>query len=113
VLFKQNTIFTRMSTLLKDTLKILKPFLFDESLFAQTYLSLLNEKVWPRISRSVSREKLWYQQDCAPAHFFRIVRDWLNCHFPNQIICTKNSLYQMIRTVIKLSEFIYILNFCA
>jgi hypothetical protein len=30
--------------------------------------------------------------------------------FLNQIICTKNSLYQVIRTVIKLWEFIYILN---
>jgi hypothetical protein len=32
--------------------------------------------------------------------------------FLNQTICTKNSLYQMIRTVIKLSEFIYMLNLC-
>jgi hypothetical protein len=32
--------------------------------------------------------------------------------FLNQIICTKNSLYQIIITLKKLSEFIYILNLC-
>jgi hypothetical protein len=34
------------------------PFFFDESVSAETYLNLLNEKVWPRIFRSVRREKL-------------------------------------------------------
>ena len=62
------------------------PFFFDGSVSTETYLNLLNEKVWPKISRSIKREKLWYQQDGAPAHFARTVRDWLDCHFPNRWI---------------------------
>jgi hypothetical protein len=62
------------------------PFFFDGTVSAETYLNLLNEKVWPRISRRVRREELWFQQDGAPAHFARTVRDWLNRHFPNRWI---------------------------
>ncbi len=42
------------------------PFFFDGSVSTETYLNLLNEKVWPKISRSVKREKLWYQKDGSP-----------------------------------------------
>jgi hypothetical protein len=69
------------------------PFFFDESVSAEIYLNLLNEKVWPRIFRSVRREELWFQQDGAPAHFARTVRDWLNRHFPNRWIGRQSEFY--------------------
>jgi hypothetical protein len=62
------------------------PFFFNGSVTAETYLKLLNGEVWPSISRNVQREKLWFQQDGAPAHYGRLVRQWLDSHFPKRWI---------------------------
>lgn len=53
---------------------IIGPYFFDDFVNAQTYLTMLEEFVWPRIIR----KRLYFQQDGAPAHYANIVRDWLD-----------------------------------
>ncbi len=64
----------------------ISPYIFNGPVNAESYLKLLNEYLWPEISAKVSRDRLWFQQDGAPAHFSRIVRQWLDSHFPKRWI---------------------------
>ncbi len=62
------------------------PYFFNGSVNANNYLKLLDDFVWPSISNKVARERLWFQQDRAPAHFANTVRDWLNRYFQKRWI---------------------------
>ncbi len=62
------------------------PYFFNGSVNANNYLKLLDDFVWPSISNKVARERLWFQQDGAPAHFANTVRDWLNRYFQKRWI---------------------------
>jgi hypothetical protein len=61
-------------------------YFFNGPVNAESYLKLLNEYLWPEISAKVARDRLWFQQDGAPAHFSRIVPQWLDSHFPKRWI---------------------------
>lgn len=63
---------------------LLGPFFFDDTVTATSYLNMLEDKVWPIISRRPNAEEIIFQQDGAPPHFALIVRTWLDQHFPNR-----------------------------
>lgn len=68
--------------------QIIGPFFIDGNLTAERYLNLLRNQVVPAIRNAVGDafERVWFQQDGAPAHFGVVVREFLNQTFPNQWI---------------------------
>ena len=60
------------------------PF-FDQSVTATSYLRMLNEDVLPVISQWEEFEHLTFQQDGAPPHYARTVRNFLDETFPEWI----------------------------
>ena len=63
---------------------LLGPFFFDDTVTATSYLNMLEDKVWPIVSRRPNAKEIIFQQDGAPPHFALIVRTWLDQHFPNR-----------------------------
>ena len=66
--------------------KIVGPYIIQETLTGQRYLVLLQD-VLPDLLRSAdvsnqARRTTWFQQDGAPAHFSREVRQYLDQAFP-------------------------------
>lgn len=55
------------------------PYFFDETVTGQTYLTMLNDWLWPQIRH----ENFIFQQDGAPPHYSTIVRSWLDDKFTN------------------------------
>ena len=53
---------------------------------AESYLKMLNEKLWPIVSKRDDCADLYIQQDGAPAHYAVSVRKWLDEHFPDRRI---------------------------
>lgn len=52
---------------------LLGPYFFDGTVTSEKYLGMLREYLWPRI-----RQNYLFQQDGAPPHYGRNVRQWLN-----------------------------------
>lgn len=74
--------------------RILGPFFFDGNLTGPIYLDFLRDDVIPALRELFPNEldpdaidaRLWFQQDGAPPHYARIVRQYLDEVFPNHWI---------------------------
>ena len=56
---------------------IIGPFFFDITVISQSYLEMLKEKFWP----CIQHQEIIFQQDGTPAHYGRVVQEWLNEKF--------------------------------
>ena len=56
---------------------VLGPFFFDASVTGESYLTMLQSFLWPRVADLPEIEQLRLMQDGAPPHFARSVRQWL------------------------------------
>lgn len=71
--------------------EIIGPFFIDGNLDGPKYVILLHHQIVPAMVASAGRQNIpWneviFQQDGAPAHFARLVRDYLDIVFPNRWI---------------------------
>lgn len=68
--------------------RIIGPFYFDTTVDKDSYLTMLKTFLQPIIDELPlnQRIKLWFQQDGAPAHFAKSVREYLDSEFTNQWI---------------------------
>lgn len=67
---------------------LIGPYFFEGNVNRHNYLHLLRDDL-PRLLENVdlhTRLRMWFQHDGAPAHFARIVRDYLNIRFTNRWI---------------------------
>ena len=64
---------------------LIGPFFFDNKVAAESYLKMLNKKLWPIVSKHDDCA-LYFQQDGAPTHYAVSVRKWLDEHFPDRWI---------------------------
>lgn len=71
--------------------EVIGPFEIDGNLDGPKYILLLHHHIVPAMQASANRQNIpWgeviFQQDGAPAHYARLVRDYLNIVFPNRWI---------------------------
>lgn len=71
--------------------EIIGPFFIDGNLDSAKYVILLHNQIVPAMRVSATRQNIpWndviFQQDGAPAHYARLVRDYLDIVFPNRWI---------------------------
>lgn len=71
--------------------EIIGPFFIDGNLDGPKYVLLLHYQIVPEMRASAARQNInwndvYYQQDGAPAHYARLVRDYLDIVFPNRWI---------------------------
>ena len=57
------------------------PFFFDEQVTGNSYLAMLNDYFLPRFQNLEQNNHMFFMQDGAPAHFSRVVREFLDEHF--------------------------------
>lgn len=74
--------------------RILGPFLFEGHLTAEQYLHFLNNEFQNFLMDIPLADlpHLWFQQDGAPAHNSRIVRQFLEAEFPGRWIGTRGAV---------------------
>lgn len=74
--------------------QMIGPFFIDGNLNGPKYLQLLQEEIVPSLQEIAGDEydEVWFQQDGAPAHFTRIVRDYLNEEFNNRWIGRRGTI---------------------
>jgi hypothetical protein len=60
--------------------------MLDGNVTGDRYLRMLEEELWPEIADRDDIDKIFFQQDGAPAHYARQVRDWLNNAFDGRWI---------------------------
>lgn len=65
---------------------IIGPFFFDGTVTANSYLKMLQTQALPKIEKTFGPNEIYFQQDGAPPHFARNVRDWLRGTFPDHVI---------------------------
>lgn len=65
---------------------IIGPFFIDGNLTADKYLNLLREQIVPALETLGPIHQMWFQQDGAPPHYGRAVREYLNEMFPERWI---------------------------
>lgn len=66
---------------------VIGPFFIEGNLTGDRYLQLLREEIVPAINNLTADINLtWFQQDGAPPHFTREVREFLDVTFPNRWI---------------------------
>ena len=63
--------------------RIYGPFLIDGNITGDKYLDMLRRCFYQQLSRR-DKHDIVFQQDGAPAHYARIVRDFLNEKFPER-----------------------------
>jgi hypothetical protein len=56
---------------------LIGPFFFDGNVRAENYLAMLSDFLWP----AVTRRRLYFQQDGAPAHYAVNVLAWFDLKF--------------------------------
>ena len=66
--------------------KILPVHWFEGSVNKDSYLAMLEDKVWPVVRGSASRKGFWFQQDGARAHTAKACLDFLQQKFPGRVI---------------------------
>lgn len=71
--------------------EIIGPFFIDGNLDGAKYVLLLHNQIVPEMRASAARQHIpwtdvYFQQDGAPAHYARLVRDYLDLVFPNRWI---------------------------
>ena len=67
---------------------VVGPYFFEEYLNGETYLHFLRnafQDIIDNLPLDVTR-RMWFQQDGAPPHYSREVREYLNEEFPNRWI---------------------------
>ncbi|XP_025267674.1 uncharacterized protein LOC112639065 [Camponotus floridanus] len=65
--------------------RVIGPFFIDGNLTAEKYRTMLERDIVPAIQRVGDNfNEIWFQQDGAPAHYGRGVREYLNEVFPNK-----------------------------
>ena len=57
-----------------------------KSVNGETYLQMLQQDIWPRVSRTVSQHQTWFQQDGATVHTTISAREWLHEKFGQRVI---------------------------
>lgn len=66
---------------------LIGPFYIEGTLDQENYLNLLQNQIVPNIiAVTANINSVFYQQDGAPAHYSRIVREYLDATFPNRWI---------------------------
>lgn len=78
--------------------EIIGPFFIDGNLDGPKYLLLLHNEIVPSMRASATRQNIpwadvFFQQDGAPAHFSRMVRDYLDLVFPNRWIGRHGTIF--------------------
>lgn len=79
---------------------IIGPFFIEGNLTGHRYLDLLTNNIVPAIARLyphpnnplIPAEDIWFQQDGAPAHYYRIVRQYLDQVFPGRWIGRRGAI---------------------
>lgn len=74
--------------------RILGPIFFEDNLTGERYLEFLRDELMPALTDlfpnendpDIPDDNIWYQQDGAPPHFARPVRNFLDQHFPGRWI---------------------------
>jgi hypothetical protein len=67
--------------------QIIGPYFFDdETVNGRHYLDMLKDYFYPIMQRKRIHNKIIFQQDGVPAHFFKQVREWLNEKFDGRWI---------------------------
>jgi len=74
--------------------QVVGPFFINGNLNSETYLQLLTDQIVPSIQEIVGDNfgDVWFQQDGAPPHYGRIVRNYLNDTFPNRWIGRRGTI---------------------
>lgn len=65
---------------------LLGPFFFDENVNGSNYLAMLNNNVVPFLKSKRRLSKTYFQQDGAPAHYAKAVRNFLDKEFHSRWI---------------------------
>ena len=63
---------------------LIGPYVFDATVNGESYLEMLRDWLLPQLQHidSFNDGELFFQQDGAPPHWSRAVRDWLDATFP-------------------------------
>lgn len=56
---------------------IIGPYFFDETVTGESYLNMLKDFLWPK----VKYQRMYFQQDGAPPHYWLVARNWLDEKF--------------------------------
>jgi len=80
--------------------RIIGPYFLEDTLTGQRYLQFLRNKLIPDLcimfsnanNPNIPDESIWFQQDGAPPHFSREVRQYLNKVFPGRWIGRRGHL---------------------
>lgn len=74
--------------------RVVGPFFYNESLTSDRYLNLLSNEIEEALDTLplAVTQNCWFQQDGAPAHNSRIVREYLNQRFENRWIGTHSTI---------------------
>ena len=67
-------------------------FFFDGTVAAQSYLAMPQQQLLPLLQHLGGAEGLYFHQDGAPAHYAKLVGDWLDANLPNQGIGRREPL---------------------
>lgn len=59
---------------------IIGPYFFDATVTGDSYLDMLQNWFWPQVAQQAG--EIYFQQDGAPPHYSRSVRQWLDDKFP-------------------------------
>ena len=65
---------------------VIGPFITRETVNGERYLQMLETQFWPALTALPNYQQFVFQQDGAPPHWSRAVRDWLDEHFPSRWI---------------------------
>lgn len=72
---------------------IIGPFFFEDSTVnGQNYLKMLEEYLYPILLRKRIHRRVVFQQDGAPPHYDKRVRDWLTEKFPGRWIGRRGAI---------------------
>ena len=65
---------------------VIGPYFFEATVTGESYLKMLNDFAFPRIAPLMENGTMWFQQDGAPPHFARQVRQKLDSEFSRRWI---------------------------
>lgn len=74
--------------------RIVGPFFIDGNLGGDSYLALLQTHIIPTLQNILGENlvNIWFQQDGAPPHYKKIVRDYLDVMFPQRWIGRRGTI---------------------
>ena len=65
---------------------VIGPYFFDTNVNGEAYLKMLREFLIPRLELLGIKDTVYFQQDGAPCHYTRAVRDYLDAELPGRWI---------------------------